>query len=140
MNAIDKINKFGWADWFLGPFCFDDDRLFIKLSYDTGTDYNSNGTLKKDGERYAYATICCNHFIGFIFVGCWDESIIEDINVESEGDLIVDSVKKVKCLHGGAPFPDAEKDIDGQWYQLNIKLIDGNVIKIACKDFEIEVQ
>ncbi len=31
------------------------------------------------------------------------------------------------------------KKMDSQYYQLNVQLIDGNVIKVACDSFELKM-
>ena len=139
MNVIKKINRFGWADWGLNECYINSEKVFVKLSYYTG-DYNRDGTLKKEGEREVHATINCNNFIGFSLIGHWDESTIEDIRIEPKGDLITNSLQEVKRLYGDPPFPlgMGVMSIDGPWHQLNIKLIDGNIVKVACQSFNFE--
>jgi len=83
-------------------------------------------------------TICCNDYIGFSFIGHWDESVIEDIMVEKKGSLIDKSLQTVKKLYSDNPLSGGgNKKIDDSWYQINIKLIDGNLIKVACKSIEV---
>ncbi|MCO1604716.1 hypothetical protein [Desulfosporosinus nitroreducens] len=123
MNSIvDKINNSSWADWSLDKFEIDYERVLITVSEDI------EGNL----------TICCKDYIGFSFIGHWDESVIEEINVETYGSLIDESLQVVKSLYGESPLPGGGvKKIDDSWYQVNIKLIDGNIIKIACKSLEV---
>lgn len=132
MDVIDKINSFVGADWSFDDFNIDYERVSIKLSY------ASDSTNRED----IFATIYCNNFIGFSFVGHWDENIIEYIKVESEGDLIKNSLQEIKRLYGEPPIPllgGGVKKVDSPWYQLNIKLIDGNVIKVVCDSFSMEI-
>ena len=126
MNVIDEINGFVGADWSFNEFKINYERASVKLSY------NNN-----------HVTIYCNNFIGFSCIGQWDENIIKYIKVESEGDLITNSWQKIKRLNGDPPIPllgGGLKKIDNPWYQLNIKLIDGNVIKVACESLAVEVE
>ena len=88
-----------------------------------------------------HVTIHCNNYIGFSFVGHWDENIVENIKIEQEGDLIVSSIQEINKIYGDPPIPllgGGLKRIDCLWHQFSIKLIDGNVIKVACESFEIE--
>jgi len=83
-------------------------------------------------------TFKCNNYIGFSFIGHWYESIIESIRVETYGSVIEESLQTVKKLYGDNPLPGGGvKKIDDSWYQINIKLIDGNFIKVACKSIEV---
>lgn len=124
MNSIvNKINNSGWADWSLDHFEIDYERVKVTLSEDV------EGTL----------TIYCKDYIGFSYIGHWDESIIEDISIEVGGSLVDKSIKSVKKLYGDNPLPGGGvKKIDDSWYQINIKLIDGNTIQVACKNIEVD--
>ena len=123
MDAINKINKFAGVDWSL-------DKIFV-------SDEIAVCLLNEKGHRI---TISCHNFIGFSFVGYWAERTIEHIKVEPEGDLINDSLMKIKSIYGEHPLPAGEnKKIDGIWNQLDLKLIDGNVIKVACEDFTFDI-
>ncbi len=120
-NTAEKINNSCWADWSLDKLEFDYDRVLITVSKDTEI----------------IVTICCKDFIGLSFIGHWDESVIEGITVETKGNLIDESLYTVKKLYGENPLPGGGvKKIDDNWNQLSIKLIDGNVIKVACKSIE----
>lgn len=132
MDIINQINGFVGADWSLNNCSVDYEKITIKLSY------ISDSISKAD----ILATIYCNNFIGFSFVGHWDENIIECIKVETEGDLINSSLQKIKSLYGDPPIPllgGGIKKIDSPWYQFNIKLIDGNTIKVVCDSFSMEM-
>lgn len=121
-SIVDKINNSGWADWSLDKFEIDYERVLVTLSEDV------EGAL----------TISCKDYIGFSYIGHWDESIIEDISITTGGDLAEESIKSVKKLYGDNPLPGGGvKKIDDSWYQVNIKLIDGNIIKVACKSIEV---
>jgi len=127
MDIIQTINKYGWADWSIDTFNIDYEKIVIKISYYVGEEH--------------HATIHCNNFIGFSFIGHWDESIIESIKIEQKGDLVNISLKEVIHCNGQSPSPGGGvKKIDGIWYQLNIKMIDGVVIKIACEYFELMLE
>jgi hypothetical protein len=123
-NIVDKINSCGWADWSLEKFEIDYDRVLITIS----PELNNENLL-----------ICCKDYIGFSFIGHWDESVIEDINVETHGNLIEESLQVIKNLYGENPLPGGGvKKVTDKWYQVNIKLIDGNIIKVACKSLSID--
>ena len=122
MDNINEINAFIGRDWRLKRITIAD-AITILLSESRG---------------YT-ATITCYNFIGFSFVGNWDECVIDFIEIEKGGDFVENSLCEVKRLNGESPLPAGEsKKIDNAWYQLNIKLIDGNVIKIACDSFSLE--
>lgn len=121
-TIVEKINNSGWADWSLNKLEIDYDRVLIRVSDDTE----------------GIVAICCRDYIGFSSIGHWDESVIEDITVETKGNLIDESLHTVKKLYGENPLlGGGVKKIDDIWYQVNIKLIDGNVIKVACKRIEV---
>ena len=122
-SIVNSINNGFWADSSIDKLEIDFDTVRIDISLDRGLD--------------DMITICCKDYIGFSFVGHWDESIIEDITIEESGTLIDESLLAVKQLYGKNPLPGGgAKNIDDCWRQLNIKLIDGNTLKVACKDFE----
>ena len=124
MDIIEKINNFPWADVSFDEVKIDYERVSISLSYD-----------EKNIKIY------CNNFIGFSFIGHWDENIIESIIIESKGDLINESIKKVNRFYGSSPvLPGGRiKSFDKIWYQLNVKLIDGNAVEIVCESFDFEM-
>lgn len=120
-EIINKINMSRWDDWTLDKLEINYDKVIIKVSEEL------EGTVE----------IMCNDYIGFSFVGHWDESVIEKIEVTLNGNLIEDSINTVKRLHGDHPFPaGGVKNIEDTWYQVNVKLIDGNLIYVACKSIE----
>lgn len=121
-EIIDKINMSGWDDWTLDKLEIEYDKVIIKVSEE------SEGT----------AEIICKDYIGFSFIGHWDESVIEKIEVTLNGNLIEDSINTIKKLHGEHPFSGGGvKNIEDTWYQVNVKLIDGNSIYVACKSIKI---
>lgn len=120
---VDQINQYSWADWYLDKLEIDFEKIIVYIS-----DINDKPLR-----------ICCIDYIGFTYIGHWDESVIEEIIVESNGSLIDDALNTVKNLYGEDPLPGGGvKKTQDKWYQLNIKLIDGNLIKIACKSVRIE--
>lgn len=122
-SIINKINRNDWHDWLLDKFEINYDRVMITLLNDI------ESTL----------TISCSDYIGFSFVGHWDESVIEEIKVQTYGNLIDESLHVVKMLYSKKPLSGGGiKKIDDIWYQVNIKLIDGNIIKVACKNIQVE--
>ena len=140
IKMIEMINSFGWADFSIEDFIISYERISVRLSYNYGNYYNSDGTRN---EECSYKQVInCENYIGFTFVGHWDENIIEYIRIDTEGNLILDSLQEIKSCYGDPPMPQlggGVKKIDNPWYQLNIKLIDGNVIKIAAESFEMEI-
>ena len=127
MDAIKKINTYGWADWSINTFNIDYEKILIKISYYV--------------EMEQHIIIHCNNFIGFSFVGHWDENIIEDISIEPKGELIDKSLKEIIRCNGKAPMLGGGiKKLDDKWYQLNIKMIDGVMIKVACESIEMDIK
>jgi len=122
MSEIERINGFVGTDWAIKNISVSDAITIVLSEY--------------RGHR---ATISCYNFIGFSFVGYWDEIIIDFIKIEQGGDLVENSLFEIKKLYGSSPLPAGEsKKMENKWYQLNIKLIDGNVVKVACDRFSIE--
>lgn len=137
MNVMKKINEFSWADWSFDSCQIDYKDILIELTFNTEMYYNSDGSINDKFE--ISSTISCNNFIGFFYVGKWDENIIESIKIEAEGDLLSESLKKVRELYGPSPpLGGGIKDINKPWYQLNIKLIDGIIIKVVCESFSLD--
>ncbi len=123
-NIIEILNGGGLADWSLTKLEIDYERVEVIVSSDNG---NNN------------VTICCKDYIGFSFIGHWDESIIEDISVDIGGSLVDESIQAVKKRYGNNPLPGGGvKKINDSWYQVNIKLIDGNVVRVACSNIEVD--
>ena len=132
MNVIEKINCVNWADWSFDNINMDCESVSIKLSYISDSIYRPD----------IPATITCKNFIGLSFIGHWDENIIEDIRIEPAGDLITNALQQIKHFNGDPPIPSlggGMKKMDSQYYQLNVQLIDGNVIKVACDSFELKM-
>lgn len=137
MDVINRINAFVGADWSFEDFSIDYERVSIRISYNAGSNNSDHESNKHNEDQYAL--IHCNNFIGFSFVGHWDENIIECMKIESAGDLIDNSLQEIRRLYGALPLPGGGvKNLESVWYQLNIKLIDGNMIKIVCESFEFK--
>ena len=120
-EIIERINNINWADWTLENIQIDYEKIVISISDDSS---NVSAINLKD-------------YIGFYYVGHWDESVIEDINIQSKGDLVDTSLGTIKKLYGENPLPGGgTKQLDDDWLQLNINLIDGNVLKFSCKSIE----
>ncbi|WLD94480.1 hypothetical protein [Alkalihalobacillus sp. AL-G] len=121
-STIKLINGNSWADCSLVKLAIEYDKIEVIVTSD-----ENNNEVK----------IICKDYIGFSYVGHWDESVIKDINVETKGSLIEASIQTIKQHYGEKPLPGGgTKNIIDKWYQLNIELIDGNKIKIACKEIE----
>ena len=76
----------------------------------------------------------CKNYIGFEYIGHWDESIIKKIYAEESGDLIDSSLNKIRRFYSEPVIcGGGEKKITDKWIQLTIELIDGICIKVACQ-------
>lgn len=123
MRFEEKINKSSWADWQLEKIEMDFDKICIRIS---------------DSEDKNSLYICCKDYIGLNIIGHWDEATIESIKIDEQGDLIDESLQTVKTLYGNNPLTGGGgKSIDDKWHQVNIKLIDGVFIRVACKLIEV---
>ena len=139
MCVICRINDDGWHDWSFDSLNAEYEKISVNISYNNENYYKIDGTVNENFEEHI--KIHCNNHIGYSFIGHWDENIIESIKIEREGDLVASSLSEIKRLNGNPPIPSLGgglKKIDNIWYQLNIKLIDGSVIKVACESFELE--
>ena len=121
-SSIEKINCSSWTDWDLGKMEIDYNRIVVRLS---------------EGSEVT-VTIYCNDYIGISYVGHWDESVIDRIYVEQDGNLIKESKMNIRKFYGVNPLKGGgTKEINDNWYQLNIKLMDGNSVLVACKNIVI---
>lgn len=118
MNEIDKINGFIGTDWSLDTISVEGVEIKILLME----------------ERGFTATITCINYIGITYIGHWDESIIERIYVEACGELINASLQRIQALGNNATM-----NVGDTYYQLNIKMIDGNTVSVACTDFTFDL-
>jgi len=124
MNIISQINNWGWEDCSLVKIDISYDNISIEIS---------------DDENRHQVFIQCDEFIGFEFIGNWDECFIERVEVSEQGKLIEKSIEKVKkCYGNNTNIPGMKKDIKGRWYQLSITLIDGVILDIACGNIKIQ--
>ncbi|MCA1032994.1 hypothetical protein LCL95_18560 [Bacillus timonensis] len=122
-KIIDYLNINNWSDWSLIKIEIDYNRILIIIGI--------------NNETYI-VKISCQDYIGISYIGHWDESILDDIEVEKKGSLIDKSLKKVENLYGENPLPGGgTKKIEDNWFQINIKLIDGNTVKVVCKNIEL---
>jgi hypothetical protein len=122
-ESLNEINRRNWADWSLEKI----DIGFEEVSV----------LVRSDGGGRT-ANISCGDYIGVEMLGQWDESIIEDINVEPGGKLASDSIETVKEHYGENPsVPGCNKHLDGEWVQLDVKLIDGVHFRVACGSVEL---
>ncbi|HBV99443.1 MAG: hypothetical protein JL50_13080 [Peptococcaceae bacterium BICA1-7] len=125
MRFVEKINNSSWADWQLEKIEMDFGKVCIKII---------------DSEDKNSLYICCKDYIGLNIIGHWDEATIESIKIDEKGDLINESLQTVKTLYGKQPLPGGgRKNIDDEWRQVNLKLIDGVFIRVACKMIEVNV-
>ncbi|PEJ60365.1 hypothetical protein CN692_03465 [Bacillus sp. AFS002410] len=124
MNSIiTKINESDWHDWEFEE---------IKIDYS-----NVTIVIESSSTNKTVVIIICKNHIGFDYIGHWDEAVIEDINIDTEGDLIEKSLSKIKSNYGDQPNTIGnERDFQGEWLQVNIQLIDGVTIKVVCQDVD----
>ncbi|MFW5971975.1 MAG: hypothetical protein ACOCRL_00685 [Bacillota bacterium] len=116
---ISKINYYNWKDWNLDNIKIDFEKITVKLSDDN--DIN----IQLD----------VYHYIGLSYLGHWDETVIDDIKVSKTGELIKKSIDEVTKNYGKNPIKGGGiKNINDDWLQINIKLIDGVVIKFVCRE------
>lgn len=123
-KIIKYVNSNIWVDSRLKYLNIDFENIILSIIDDSG---------------YQTTKLICKNYIGYECVGHWDESLIEKIEIKEKGEFIDRSIKIVKFNYGNnTESPGMIKKITDKWFQLNIKLIDGEFIKIACKDVEIK--
>lgn len=122
---IRKVNQSSWVDWSIKNIIFGFDKISI-LIVDDGGDQLVN--------------VSCEDFIGFEIVGYWDEGIIENINIETEGDLLTKSLNLIKRNYNNNPIPAGSKHLEDIWMQINIRLIDGMYIRVVCNKIDFKNQ
>ncbi len=118
MKYQHEINNFIWGELLLSEVSLDGENIVIKI-------------VEKDNH---VKIINCEEFIGIKCLGKWEESIIESISVDKSGDVIVESVFKIKHNYEVPCGSLTSRNIFYPWVQLNIKLVDGCYVKIACKN------
>jgi hypothetical protein len=124
-NHINKINSTNWRDWALEKIIFDDNTEDLKIIL--SNEYEKNVIFR------------CKNYIGISYLGHWDEGIIENMWTENNGDILSESKKIIISNRpDGFAFKNDEIRFANEWFQLNIKLIDGVIIKIAFKEIEFE--
>lgn len=124
-QGINKINSTNWRDWALEKIIFDDNTEDLKIIL--SNEYEKNVIFR------------CKNYIGISYLGNWDEGIIENMWTENNGDILSESKKIIISNRpDGFAFKNDEIRFANEWFQLNIKLIDGVIIKIAFKEIEFE--
>lgn len=120
-KSIDCFNKMCFSDFLVGNISISED-IEIELSFE-----HENRFLLK-----------CENYIGISIIGFWEDCIIDKIILSNEGDLIDSSKEKIikNYYNHEVPFSDI-KNIKDRWYQIDIILIDGCVIKIACNNVSV---
>jgi len=118
MKYQHNINKFIWGNLLLSELTLDGENIIIKV-------------LENDNHM---KTINCEEFIGIKCLGKWEESLIDSISVDKTGDVIVESVFKIKKNNELSCNLLSNKNAFYPWVQLNIKMLDGCFVKIACKN------
>ncbi len=74
--------------------------------------------------------LICYNFIGFDYLGQWDENVIKCITLSEDDEMIFVAKERIKynnSLGGGV------KIFETQWKCVCIELIDGVVIHIICE-------
>jgi len=123
-KTIDNPLSLNWADQLLNEIIVDSPHIIARVELDSNT-------------IYEFAFI---NFISIIYVGRWDESVIHDIYLDNDGELIEQSLSEIRNNYGENPMKGLGYiNIDCDWKQINIELIDGVVIKIVCEDIECKL-
>jgi hypothetical protein len=84
-------------------------------------------------------TIKGNDFIAIRYLGHWDEGNITGIFITDEGSLISESLELVKQNYDEDEINSQLERYKSPWQQLSIRLLDGVVIEIVCKSFELQL-
>lgn len=124
LDTKTQINNWGWEDCSINKIELGYDNVIVEIV---------------DSENTDRIYIICEDYIGFEFIGNWDESIIKNVEIKEQGFLIEKSIQKIKDNYKESiRIPGISKDLRGKWYQLCIELIDGISIEIACGNIKIE--
>jgi len=123
MNTIKYINSCCWHD-----STFAENASFIE----------DNGDIVLRIQHAENYVIRCKNYIGLSYIGHWEEGVIESIKVEGEGDLMKESLNTIRHLNGKPPYSNLCRQMHDNWYQLNIKMIDGVVFKVVCESVILE--
>lgn len=121
--SIAEINQLNWVDSFLSDISIKSNNIQMRIIAEGSVTYK----------------ILFAEYIAFEYIGHWDESIIESIQANLQGELIEKALVKVKKNYSDTEIPFCEKHLNDLWIQTNIKIIDGGLAKIVCKDILVEV-
>ncbi len=126
MNSYNEINLQSWRDWVLEKVLFDDNTEDINI------------VLSNEIEKNVLFR--CKGYIGFSYLGHWDEGVIESILITNNGEILEQS-KKIIANNRSDGFASSNDELrfNGEWLQMDIKLIDGAIVKIAFREIEKEV-
>lgn len=119
----DLLLKMNWTD-----MCFDqlsilnDDNIIVELSND---------------EFDMSYTIMCTNYIGFEFIGHWDENVLADISISNNTELITNCLKHIKKNYNNTNIPGNFRKIDSTWYEVRFLFIDNSYLSIVCDNIEI---
>ena len=117
INTVPHMHN----DWIFGEVHMDYEKITITIS-------NKPARLK----------IECKNFIGFQWLGQWDENVIENISIMDAGSVIDECKKRVLQLYSRAPtLGNGSKRLQDNWCQLNIKLIDGVLLIIVYREIDV---
>lgn len=115
------INKQNWHDFYLNDIKIDYENLVVSL-------IDASDNLIK---------IMCKGFIGIHYLGQWDENVVKDINIGNESDILEQTLQIIKVNNGTSYKGGGLRNLNHQWLELQIQLIDGVEIKIPCMEVKI---
>ncbi|GAA0756077.1 hypothetical protein [Clostridium sartagoforme] len=117
----DKIKKVNWIDSILNEIKIEFNKIIINILL----------------ESEESISIICNEFVSIKYLGQWDESIINSIEVSSNSEFIKESLEVVRSNYAETEIIGCNKHLNNEWLQVTIKLIDGVDINIVCNSIEI---
>lgn len=121
---IEKLNQFNWIDSFFSELNVKSNNIEIVV-------------IGEEGVKYKLTFI---EYIALEYLGHWDESIIESIQIDTNGELVEKALSEVKKNYLDTEIPFCEKHLYDTWKQVNLKITDGSIVKVVCKDVIVEVE
>jgi hypothetical protein len=123
-----SIFDYAWADASLEELKIILDDIYITISgvYDVGRVCVTKTILGRD-------------LLSIKYIGSWDENIISTFELLTDSSFIQETLNTIKeNKQITLRLRDWEKQrFDEPWLQLNITLVDGLIISMVCKTFEV---
>lgn len=120
----NSINSFPWRDCYFGKLEVNFDLEYIKIIIDADDNV---------------IELKCENCIGINWLGIWDESVIECINIYEPAKQTEESLGIIKENYKEPISNSNGKSVNSDWCELVIKFIDGNKLIIVSSNIIMDI-